>query len=75
MANTYIQCYFHLVFAIKNRNALIRNELKNEMEMYTTGFVQNHRHRMLTIASMPDHIHILVGHNVNQLIPDLVEGK
>ena len=73
MANTYTQCYFHLVFAVKNRNALIRKEWKNEMEMYTTGIVQNHRHKMLAICSMPDHIHILIGYNVNQLIPDLVE--
>ena len=73
MANTYTQCYFHLVFAVKNRNALIRKEWKNEMGMYTTGIVQNHRHKMLAIASMPDHIHILIGYNVNQLIPDLVE--
>jgi putative transposase len=28
---------------------------------------------MLAIASMPDHIHILIGYNVNHLIPDLVE--
>jgi REP element-mobilizing transposase RayT len=73
MANTYTQCYFHLVFTVKNRNALIRKEWKNEMEMYITGIVQNHRHKLLAIGSMRDHIHILVGYNVNQLIPDLVE--
>ena len=28
---------------------------------------------MLAIGAMPDHIHILIGYNVNQLIPDLVE--
>ena len=73
MANTYTQCYFHLVFAVKNRNALIKKEWKDEMEMYITGIVQNHRHKMLAIGSMPDHIHILIGYNVNELIPDLVE--
>ena len=73
MANTYTQCYFHLVFAVKNRNALIKKEWKNEMEMYITGIVQNHRHKLLAIGSMRDHIHILVGYNVNQLVPDLVE--
>jgi putative transposase len=73
MANTYTQCYFHLVFAVKNRNTLIRKEWKNEMAMYTTGIVQNHRHKMLAIGSMPDHIHILIGYDVNQLIPELVE--
>jgi REP element-mobilizing transposase RayT len=73
MANTYTQCYFHLVFAVKNRNALVKKEWKDEMEKYITGIVQNHRHKMLAIGSMPDHIHMLIGYNVNQLIPDLVE--
>ena len=73
MANTYTQCYFHLVFAVKNRDALIRKEWKDELEKYITGIVQNHRHKILAIGSMPDHIHILLGYNVNQLIPDLVE--
>ncbi|MDO9341543.1 MAG: IS200/IS605 family transposase [Bacteroidales bacterium] len=73
MANTYTQCYFHLVFAVKNRDALIKKEWKDEMEMYITGIAQNHRHKVLAIGSMPDHMHILIGYNVNQLIQDLVE--
>lgn len=73
MANTYTQCYFHLVFAVKNRDALIKKEWKDKLEMYITGIVQNHRHKMLAIGSMCDHMHILIGYNVNQLIPDLVE--
>ena len=73
MANTYTQSYFHLVFAVKNRDALIHKEWKDEMEMYITGIIQNHRHKLLAIGSMPDHIHILIGYNVNHLIPDLVE--
>jgi putative transposase len=73
MANTYTQCYFHLVFAVKNRDSLIRKIWKDELEMYITGIVQNHRHKMLAIGAMSDHIHILLGYNVNQLIPDLVE--
>ena len=73
MANTYTQCYFHLVFAVRNRNALIKKEWKNEMEKYITGIVQNHQHKMLAIGSMPDHIHILIGYNINQLIPEIVE--
>jgi REP element-mobilizing transposase RayT len=52
---------------------LIRREWKDELERYVTGIVQNHRHKMLAIGTMPDHVHILIGYNVNQLIPDLVE--
>jgi len=73
MANTYKQAYFHLVFAIKNRAALIKNEWKDELEMYITGIIQNRGHKLLAINSMPDHIHILIGYNLNDLIPDLVE--
>ncbi len=73
MANTYTQCYFHLVFAPKNRDALIKKEWSNNLEMYITGIVQNHDHKILAIKAMPDHIHIFIGYNVNHLIPDLVE--
>jgi len=73
MANTYTQLHFHLVFAVKNRKALIQNHWKDELEMYITGIIQNHKHKLLSIGSMPDHIHIFLGYNVNHLIPDLVE--
>ena len=73
MANTYTQCYIHLVFAVKNRDALITKNWKNELEMYIAGIILNHNHKLLAICSMPDHIHIFIGYNVNELIPDLVE--
>ena len=73
MANKYTQCYFHLVFAVKNRNAQIRKEWKDELERYITRIVQNYRHKLLAIGTMPEHLHILIGYNVNQLIPNLVQ--
>ncbi len=73
MANTYTNCYFHLVFAVKNRQALIMKNWKDDLEKYITVIIQNHKHKLLAIGSMPDHIHIFIGYNVNQLIPDLVE--
>lgn len=73
MANTYSQAYIHLVFAVKNRVALIRKSWKNELEMYITGIVQNQKHKMLAINAMPDHIHIFIGYDLNQRIPDLVQ--
>ena len=73
MANTYTQCHVHLVFAVKHRQALIKKQWKDELEMYITGIVQNQKHKLLAISAMPDHIHIFIGYNVNQLIPDLVE--
>ena len=74
MANTYSQSYFHLVFSPKNRDALISKVWATELEKYITGIVQNNNHKLLAIGSMPDHIHIFIGYNLNQLIPDLVES-
>jgi len=73
MADTYTQCYVHLVFATKNRDALIKKEWKNELEKYITGMIQNHKYKLLSIYARPDHIHIFIGYNVNHLIPNLVE--
>jgi len=73
MANTYTQIYIHLVFSPKNRDSLINKSWRDEFEKYITGIVQNNGHKLLAIGSMPDHIHIFIGYNVNQTIPDLVE--
>jgi len=73
MANTYTQMYVHLIFSPKSRKALINKKWKNDLEKYICGIVQNHRHKMLAIGAMPDHIHIFIGYNVNHLIPNLVE--
>lgn len=73
MANTYTQFYVHLVFSPKNKQSLIKRNWKDELEKYITTIVQNHKHKMIAINCMPDHIHIFIGYYVNQLIPDLVE--
>ena len=73
MADTYVQAYFHLVFAVKNRQAMIEKRWKNELEKYITAIVQNHGHKLIAIGSMPDHIHIFVGYKLTQTIPKLVE--
>ncbi len=73
MADTYVQAYFHLVFAVNNRKALIRKSWNDELEKYITGIVQNNGHKLIAIGSMPDHIHIFIGYNLNQIIPNLVE--
>lgn len=73
MANTYTQFYVHMVFSPKNRNSLIKKAWKDDLGKYITGIMQNHKHKMLAINCMPDHIHIFFGYNVNHLIPDLVE--
>jgi REP element-mobilizing transposase RayT len=73
MANTYTQCYIHLVFSPKNRAALIVKQWKTDLEKYIAGIISNNNHKLLAIGTMPEHIHIFIGYNVNQLIPNLIE--
>ena len=73
MGDTYVQAYFHLVFAVQNRKALIQKSWKGRLEKYITGIVQNNGHKLIAIGAERDHIHIFIGYNLNQTIPDLVE--
>lgn len=73
MANTYTQLYNQFVFAVKNRKALIDSSWRDELCKYITGIVQNHKHKLIAIYAMPDHIHIFVGMKPTQSISDLLK--
>ena len=73
MANTYTQLYIQFVFAVQNRRSLIQNEWKDELYKYITGIVQNNKHKLIAINGMPNHIHIFIGYQPHQLIPDLLQ--
>lgn len=74
MANTYTQLHIHLVFAVKYRAAMIQKEWKERLHQYITGIIQNNKHKMLQINSMPDHIHIFIGLHPDQSISALVKN-
>lgn len=72
MADVFSQLYIHVVFAVKNRRALIRQAWEEELHKYITGIVQNRGHKMLAIGGMPDHIHIFLGLKPAEALSDLV---
>jgi putative transposase len=72
MANTYTKIYLHLVFSPLGRENIIPVKHKEELQKYTTGIIQNRKHKLLAINFMRDHIHILIGYNPAQSIPDLL---
>ncbi len=61
MANPYYQISMQLVFAVKHRDALIRDNFRDELHKYIGGILVNQKHKPLAINSMPDHIHIFFG--------------
>ncbi|MBL7741680.1 MAG: IS200/IS605 family transposase [Chitinophagaceae bacterium] len=72
MSNTYTQLYIHCIFAVKYRSSLITNEWKERLYKYITGIIQNHKHKMIAINSMPDHVHLFFGMRPDQSLSDLI---
>ncbi|MEI6949272.1 IS200/IS605 family transposase [Paraflavisolibacter sp. H34] len=73
MSNTYTQIHLQFVFAVQHRAALINASWKERLHQYLTGLIQNYKHKMLQINSMPDHIHILIGLRPSQAISEIVQ--
>ena len=72
MPNTYTQLYVHIIFAVKNRSALLGSNWDERLRLYVTATVQNNGHKMLCINNMPDHVHVFIGLNPAQSLSDLM---
>lgn len=73
MANTYTQLYVQVVFVVKNRLSLIREEWKQELCKYISGIIKNNEHKLLAINGVGDHAHILLGMKPVQSLADLMQ--
>lgn len=72
MPDTYSQIYIHIIFAIKNREALIQPEWESDLYKYITGIVRNKEQKMLAINGTSNHIHFLIGMKPICCLADLV---
>jgi putative transposase len=72
MANTFTQIYIHVVFAVRERESLIKPEWKEELFKYITGILKNQGIKLIAIGGVKDHIHILFGLNPTIALSDLV---
>jgi putative transposase len=73
MANTYTQIHLQLVFAVQYRASLIHESWKSELYKYMTGIVQNHKHKLIIVNGMPDHVHMLIGMRPTQSLSELMQ--
>jgi REP element-mobilizing transposase RayT len=72
MDSVFSQLYIQLVFAVKNRQALISPSWENDLYKYATKMIENRGHKLLAIGGMPDHIHIFIGLKPTESISELV---
>ena len=72
MPGTYSQIYIQIVFAVKHRDALIRETWEERLYQYITAIVLNKEQKMLAINGMPDHVHFFIGMKPPCCLSDLV---
>ena len=72
MSGTFSQIYIQVVFAVSNRDSLIKTEWEERLNKFITGTVQNKGQKMLAINGIPDHIHFLIGMKPSACLSDIV---
>jgi len=72
MPNTFSQIYIQIIFAVKNRAALIQPIWEEKLYKYITGIVQNKGQKMIAINGVSNHIHLFIGMKPNCCLSDLV---
>ena len=73
MANTFTQIHIHAVFAVQNRISLIDKSWQEILNQYIIAIIQKHKHKVLSIGGMPDHIHVLFGFRPTQALSELIQ--
>jgi REP element-mobilizing transposase RayT len=72
MANTYRKIHLQVVFAVKNREALLHKSWRPELFKYIAGIINQRKHYSLAVNGIEDHIHLFFDYNGRELIEDLV---
>ena len=72
MATTYSQIYIQIVFAVKGRQAFIKESFREELQKYISGIIAEKKQKLYAIYCMPGHTHILVSLKPDITISDLV---
>ena len=61
MANTYVALHYHIVFATKNRERWITQDIEEHVWSYLAGIANEHGMLILKIGGLEDHLHLVLG--------------
>jgi len=68
----FTQLYVQLVFAVKNRDAVLHKGIRARVFEYISGIITNLNHKSIIVNGVSDHLHILIGLNPSISISDTV---
>jgi putative transposase len=69
---TFTQMYVHIIFAVKYREALLSNDIRDVVFQYMSGIITNLKHKSIIVNGCQDHVHILIGLNPSVSISNTV---
>ena len=68
----FTQLFIQLVFAVKYRDRLLKEEYRTEIFSYMSGIATNMKHKSIIINGVSDHVHVFLGFNPSVSISDTV---
>jgi putative transposase len=69
---TFTQLHVQLVFAVKHRECLFRQNQRKEVFSYISGIVTKLGHKSLIVNGYSDHVHVFFGLNPSVSVSDTV---
>src|SRR5436190_23671279 len=73
MPQSLARILIHLVYSTKNRERILRDDIRDELHRYTAGILKEWDSPAILINSIEDHIHILYSHSKNHSPSKIVE--
>jgi len=64
--------YVHLVFAVRNRENVLKKEIRPRIYEYISGILTSLGHKTIAINGTSDHIHVFFGLNPSKSVSDTV---
>jgi putative transposase len=69
---TFTQMYVQLVFAVKNRDAVLKKDIRKRVFEYMSGIITNLKHKSIIVNGTSNHVHILIGLNPSISVSETV---
>ena len=68
----FTQMYVHIVFAVANKQALLKQDFRKEVFKYISGIIRSKKCKSIIVNGVDDHIHILLGLHHTMSVTEIV---
>ena len=72
MANSYINIYLHIVFAVKHRESLSAPAWQPHFHAYIAKSLNERGHHAIAVGGTANHVHILLDYSGKELISEMI---